>query len=331
MAKMYKWGILGPGKIANHFAEAVANTPGSTVYAVASREENRAAEFAAKHNAPVVHKNYKALAEDPSVDIIYIATPHTFHEEQTILCLQHKKAVLCEKPMSVNYASTWKMVSAARDNNTFLMEAMWTRFMPATLKVLELIQAGKIGDVKCVRGDFGDQFPFDPTSRVYDLKLGAGSILDIGVYPLFLILLILGKPDQIRSVAHLAETGADDLASALLYYNSGKLGSMLSSTIMHTPITAEIMGTEGTISLHPFWYETKSLSLHKFKEDPVHIEVGYDGNGFEFQIQEVLGCLDRGAKESERMSLDFTLLLSKTMDEICSQSGIAYSPQPPSW
>ncbi|MBL0743712.1 Gfo/Idh/MocA family protein [Chryseolinea lacunae] len=331
MTRTYKWGILGPGKIAHRFADAVRNVPGSSIYAVASRDQLRAEEFAAKYSARVVYESYRSLVEDPAVDIVYIATPHSFHEAQTLLCLEHKKPVLCEKPMTVNYASALKMVQAARANNTFLMEAMWTRFMPATLKVLELVQAGAIGDVKCVRGDFGDQFAFDPTSRVYDLKLGAGSVLDIGIYPLFLILLLLGKPDQITSVGHLAETGADDLASALLYYNSGKIGSMLSSNIVHTPIAAEVIGTEGTLSLHPFWYETKTISLHKFNEPPVQIDVGYSGNGFEFQIQEVLACLDRGAKESTLMPLDFTLLLSQTMDEICRQVGVAYTPQPPNW
>lgn len=331
MTRTYKWGILGPGKIAHRFADAVRNVPGSSIYAVASRDQERAEAFAAKHSAPVVYESYRMLVEDPAVDIVYIATPHAFHEAQTLLCLEHKKAVLCEKPMSVNYASTLKMALAARANNTFLMEAMWTRFMPATLKVLELVQSGKIGEVKCVRGDFGDQFSFDPASRVYDLKLGAGSILDIGIYPLFLILLLLGKPDQITSVAHLAETGADDLASALLYYKSGKIGSMLSSTIVHTPIAAEVIGTEGTISLHPFWYETKTISLHTFNAPPVQIDVGYSGNGFEFQVQEVLACLNRGAIESDLMPLDATLLLSQTMDEICRQCGVVYTPQPPNW
>jgi len=327
MARTYKWGILGPGKIAHRFAEAIRNVSGSSVYAVASRDVTRAEEFARTHNVPVIHENYEALIKDSSVDIIYIATPHSFHHRQAILCLKNKKPVLCEKPLSVNYKSTLEMVTAARSNNTFMMEAMWTRFMPATRKVLELIKSGKIGEVKYIRGDFGDLFPFDPASRVYDLKLGAGSILDIGIYPLFLILLILGKPDEIKSFAHLAETGADNLASAMLYYNSGQIATILSSTILHTPITAEIMGIGGTIALHSFWYNTKSLSLSKMGEVPHHFNVPYEGNGFEFQIEEVMGCLDRGEKESKLMSLDFTLLLSKTMDEICRQCGIQYSTQ----
>jgi predicted dehydrogenase len=324
MKRNYKWGILGPGKIAHRFTEALQNVPSAKAYSVASRDKKKAEEFAAKYDIPVVRDGYEALVSDPEVDIIYIATPHSFHHEQALMCLKHKKPVLCEKPLSVNYERTQQMVTFARNHDTFMMEAMWTRFMPATLKVQELINDGKIGEVKYMRGDFGDNFPFDPTSRVYDLKLGAGSVLDIGIYPLFLVLLLLGKPDQVKSFAHLAETGADDLASAMLYYSNGKIASIVSSNILHTPITAEIMGTEGMITMPSNWYNTKSISLSKAGEQIQHFDVSYEGNGFEFQIQEVMNCLDRGEKESSMMSLDFTLLLSKTMDEICKQCGVIY-------
>lgn len=324
MKKTYNWGILGPGKIAHRFTEALQRVPDARAYSVASRDKNKAATFASAYGIPVVHDDYHALINDPDVDIIYIATPHAFHQEQALWCLENKKPVLCEKPLSVNYKSTAQIVTAARTHNTFLMEAMWTRFMPATLKVQELIAAGVVGEVKYIRADFGDSFPFDPSSRVYDLKLGAGSILDIGIYPLFLILLILGKPDEIKSVAHLAETGADDLASAMLYYRDGKIGTMLSANILHTPITAEIMGTEGIITMHSNWYNTKSISLTRRGKDMEHIDVSYEGKGFEFQIQEVMTCLDKGEKESPLMPLDFTLLLAKTMDEICNQCGVVY-------
>ncbi|MBA4054141.1 MAG: dehydrogenase [Marivirga sp.] len=327
MKKNYNWGILGPGKIAHRFAEALQRVPSASLYCVASRNKERATEFATKYSIPVVHENYESLVKDPEVDIIYISTPHSFHQEQAVMCLENNKPVLCEKPLSVNYKSTQKIVIAARSNKTFLMEAMWTRFMPATLKVQELIREGKIGDIKYIRGDFGDRFPFDPTSRVYDLKLGAGSILDIGIYPLFLILLILGRPDEIKSFAHLAETGADDLASAMLCYRDGKIATILSSNILHTPITAEIMGTEGIITMHSNWYNTKSVSLSKMGKETQYFDVSYDGNGFEFQIQEVMNCVGRGEKESTLMPLDFTLLLSKTMDEICHQCGVIYPEQ----
>lgn len=327
MTRTYNWGIIGPGKIAHRFAEAVARVPSSRIHGVASRDKARAKEFAERYKAPVFYDRYEDLANDPSIDILYIATPHSFHHEQTVMCLRNKKPVLCEKPLSITYKSSLAMVEAARSNQTFLMEAMWTRFMPATIKVLELIESGAIGDVKYIRGDFGDSFPVDLTSRVYDLKLGAGSILDIGIYPLFLVLLILGKPAEIKSFAHLAETGADDLANAMLYYKNGSIANILSSNIIHSPITAEIIGTEGTLALHSPWYNTKSLSLIKAGQPPLLIDVPYDGNGFEFQIQEVTDCLDRGEKESKLMSLDFTLLLSKTMDEICRQCGVIY-PEP---
>jgi len=324
MPRTYSWGIIGPGKIAHRFVNAARYVNGAKVHAVASRDKKRAQEFAGKHNIPVVHNNYEALAKDPSVDVIYIATPHSFHREQAIMCLENKKPVLCEKPLTVTYQSALKMVEAARKNDTFMMEALWTRFMPATLKVLELVKDGSIGEIKYMRGDFGDMFPVDYSSRVYDLKLGAGSILDIGIYPLFLALLLLGKPDEIKAFAHLAETGADDLANALLYYKNGCIASILSSTIVHTPITAEIMGTKGIIELPSMWYETQTVKLIRKGEATQTFDASYEGNGFEFQIQEVMDCLDRGEKESRLMSLDFTLLLSKTLDEICQQCGVKY-------
>ncbi|MEO8472613.1 MAG: Gfo/Idh/MocA family oxidoreductase [Chryseolinea sp.] len=324
---MHKWGIIGPGKIAHVFAEAVANEGYSEIRAVASRDVNRGKEFAQKHNIPIVYDSYQSLIEDPLIDIVYVATPHSFHERQVISCLENKKAVLCEKPMTVNLDSALRMIGSSRKNNTFLMEAMWTRFMPATLKVMELIKEGQIGEVKYVHGDFGDSFPFDQSSRVYDLKLGAGSILDIGIYPLFLSLLLLGKPDSIKAVGHLAVTGADDLVSAITYYKKGCIGSFMSTTVMKTPTTAEIIGTGGVITLHPPWYKTKSLSLAKIDKPTQVLNVPFDGNGFEFQIHEVLTCMDKGVIESSMMSHDFTLLLSETMEEICKQCGVSYTPQ----
>jgi predicted dehydrogenase len=325
LSHTYRWGIIGPGKIAHVFAQAVKNVPGSSVYAVASRDTARAKSFAEQYQIPVVHDSYELLMQDPNVDIIYISTPHSFHHDQVLKCLERKKPVMCEKPLTTNYAMARQMVDAARAHNVFLMEAMWTRFMPATRKILELIRENAIGEVKYVRGDFGDQFPFDPNSRVYDLKLGGGSILDIGIYPLFLALLVLGKPDAIKSFAHLAKTGADDLASALLYYDRGCIASIMSSTIIHSPITAEIIGTKGMITLDPFWYKTASISLSQPGAGVKRISVPYTGNGFEFQIEEVMQCLDRGAQESDLMPLDFTLLLSAVMDEICQECGISYS------
>ena len=328
MSKIYKWGIIGPGRIAQKFAAALALVPDATLHAVASRDINKAREFAEKYNAPVFYDNYEALANNDEIDAVYIATPHTFHHAHVLLCLQKKKAVLCEKPMSVDHASTVAMVETARQNNTFLMEAMWSRFLPIIEKTLELIKQGEIGELKYLRADFGFVAPFDATGRLYDMKLGGGSLLDVGVYPLFLALLIMGKPDEIKAFAHLAPTGADETTNAILYYKNGMMANILSSITTQTPLTAEISGTEGTIILDRPWY--KGSVLHVRKKDTItqSISVPYGDNGFEFQVKEVQQCLQKNMAESLLMPLDFSLLISSVSEEIGKKINIGYELQP---
>lgn len=325
--KIYKWGIIGPGKIANKFAVALSRVPGATLWAVASRDEVKAKAFAEKHGAEKHYNTYEAIAADPDIDVIYIATPHTFHHAHTLMCLENKKAVLCEKPMSVNYASTKQMISVARDNNVFLMEALWTRFLPITNKVLELISEGVIGDVKFVKADFGTIFPFNADSRIYNVKLGGGSLLDIGVYPLFLTLLLLGKPDEIKSMAHLAVTGADETMSVSLSYKNGNMASVFSTFAGHTPLTADITGTKGCIFLPVPWYKGSSIIVKTNAGEETNIAVPYGDNGFEFEIEEVNRCLDNGLTESSLLTLDFSLMMSKVVDDISKQCGLTYELQ----
>src|SRR4051812_31176436 len=204
-----RFGILGPGKIANRFADAFQYVPTAKVYAVASRDAGKAKEFAAKTGAEKSYGTYEALAEDPGVDVIYIATPHPYHYEQTLMCLKHRKAVLCEKPMSLNLRQTTEMINLAKTKKIFLMEGMWSRFFATTRKTLEIISSGAIGEVRFVNADFGFAGPVNVDSRLYDLALGGGAQLDVGVYPLFLSLLLLGKPNEVKAMSHLASTGAD--------------------------------------------------------------------------------------------------------------------------
>lgn len=327
MDKIFKWGIIGPGKIAQKFAGALAAVPNATLHAVASRAIEKAKQFATEYKAPFFYDNYETLANNKEIDAVYIATPHSFHHAHVLLCLQKKKAVLCEKPMSVNYASTAEMIKAAKENDVFLMEAMWSRFLPIINKTLELIQEGVIGELKYVNADFGFVAPFNKDSRLYDLKLGGGSLLDVGVYPLFLALLLLGKPDEIKAFAHLAITGADETTSAILFYKNGTMANILSSVVAQTPITAEITGTEGTIILDRPWYKGTSIRVRKNDVVTHNFSVPYAGNGFEFQIQEVQACLQKGLTESSLMPLDFSLEMSRIMDEISGISHIMYKTQ----
>lgn len=327
MGKIYKWGIIGPGKIAQKFAAALALVPDACLHAVASRDIEKAKAFAQTWSAPVWYGSYEALAADDSLDAVYIATPHTFHHAHVMLCLRSKKAVLCEKPMSVDYASTLAMVNTARQNGVFLMEAMWTRFLPIIEKTLELIQQGEIGELKYLRADFGFVAPYNAGSRLYDMQLGGGAQLDIGVYPLFLALLLMGKPDAVKSFSALAPGGADESTSVLLYYKNGNMAHIHSSIVAQTPISAEITGTAGAISLLRPWYKGTRLQVRKADAVTADCSLPYSDNGFEFQVKEVQDCLQRGLTESEKLPLDFSLLLSSVSHEICMQSNLAYKLQ----
>jgi predicted dehydrogenase len=328
--KTYTWGIIGPGRIANKFAVALALVEGARLGAVASRDGNRAREFAAAHGAERWYDSYEQLAEDPAIDVVYIATPHGFHAEHALLCLLRGKAVLCEKPMALFNGQVREMVDAARANNAFLMEAMWTRFLPVMEKTLALIREGRIGEIRYVRADFGFSAPFNPEGRLYDLRLGGGSLLDIGVYPLFLCLQLLGEPDSIRAAGHLSPTGSDETCHAILQYRDGRSAVISSTLTCPTSITAEIGGTEGMIQLPSPWYKNDKLVLTRMGSGtaslgaPETIQLEPMVNGFEYQAREVMRCLEEGRIESPSMPHAFSLTMSKVMDAIRGQIGVKY-------
>jgi predicted dehydrogenase len=320
-----RWGIIGPGKIAAKFAAAIPLAGDAVLYAVASRDARRARDFAEMHGAAKWYNSYEELAADPAVDCIYIAAPHAFHAEYALMCLGHKKPVLCEKPMALNRPQVQAMVAAARLNNTFLMEAMWSRFLPVIGKTLELVRDGSIGTLKYVRADFGFPAVFDPKSRLFDLRLGGGSLLDIGVYPLFLCLLLLGPPDNIIAAGTLAPTGADDSCQAILQYNNGATALATCNLTCRTVAMAEIGGSEGSITIPEAWYKTNTLTMLRPNEDPRIYTFAPVINGFEYQIREVMACLQQGLIESPLMSHDFSLLLSGVMDGIRRELGVRYT------
>lgn len=322
--KNYRWGIIGPGKIAAKFAAALPLAGRASLEAVASRDGQRAREFAGKFGAPRSYTRYEELAADPLIDAVYVATPHGFHAEHAILCLQHGKAVLCEKPMALSARQVQTMVDAARKNQAFLMEAMWTRYLPLIEKILQLIRDRQLGTVKYVRADFGFAAPFNPEGRLYNLRLGGGSLLDIGIYPLFLCLLLLGEPEAIYAAGHLASTGADETCQAMLQYGEGRSAMIHSTLACQTSITAEIAGTAGLIQLPTPWYKNDTLTLLRPGEEAQTLSVEPMVNGFEYQIREVTACLDKGMIESPLHSHAGSLALSRTMDAIRRQVGVVY-------
>lgn len=322
--KNYRWGIIGPGKIAHKFAVALTLAGGAQLDAIASRDGSRAREFAEKYNVPRYYDSYEALVKDPDIDAIYVSTPHAFHCDQTILALTHGKPVLCEKPMALTQREVGKMVEAARDNNVFLMEAMWTRFLPHTEKILQLIREGELGEIKYVRADFGFAGAYHPDNRLFNLALGGGALLDIGIYPLFLCLLLLGEPQNILATGQLAPTGADESSHVLLQYKKGATAVVSSTFAAQTSITAEIAGTKGLIQIPSAWYKNDHFILRRAGAEPETIQMEPMVNGFEYQIRELMRCVDKGLIESPSMSHDFSLLMSRTMDEIRRQMGVRY-------
>lgn len=326
MNKVYRFGIMGPGKIGAKFCDSLKTlSHEAQVYAVGSRDGKRAMEFAFKFKAPKYFSSYEELAKDPDVDIVYIATPHPFHFEQAMLCLNYGKAVLCEKPLTISYAQTSKLVELARNKKVFLMEAMWSRFIPALIKMKELIDKGEIGDIKFMHADFGFIAPNDLDMRTFNKSLGGGAQLDVGVYPMFLTLWLLGKPDYIKAFAALAPTGADENTAALFGYKNGATASIYSSFVADSAKEAVITGTKGTITVHAAWHKAMSFTLKKNDVEKSELfEIPYKSNGLQFQAVEAIQCLREGKTESHKLSLDMSLMMAEVADEIKKQIGVRY-------
>jgi predicted dehydrogenase len=317
------YGILGPGRIAASYCRALEQSATSRIFAIASRDGHRATEFARQFKAEKSYDSYEALAMDPDVDVIYIATPHSFHEKHSILCLENKKPVVCEKPLALSAASARRIVESAREHRTFMMEGMWSRFNPAIIRAKQIIDSGDIGEVRYISADFGFQKPYDPTSRLYDPALAGGAILDVGVYPLFLALYILGRPDGIAATAQLAPTGVDESCSICLTYPGGVMAQLFCSMLVETKKEAVIAGTRGMIMIHTPWYKSMSLSVVRNNNEE-KISLPYNGNGFEFQIEETNRCLINGLIESPLLTHEFTIMKAEVSDEIIRNAAVSY-------
>jgi predicted dehydrogenase len=324
MADTINWGIIGTGNIARKFATGLGVLPQAKLLAVGSRSQATADAFANQFNIPRSYDSYKALADDPEVQAVYIATPHNLHMENTLLCLEAGKAVLCEKPFAINAAQTRAMVDKARAKGLFLMEAMWTRYLPILVKVRELLADGMIGEVRMITADFGYRSNFNPKSRIFDPHLGGGGLLDVGIYPVSLAYMILGQPNRITSMAELGETGIDEQAAVIFGYEGGKLAVLTTAVRTSTPQEAFILGTGGRIKIHaPWWYpRTMTVSLNGKNDEEIYLPG--EGNGDIYEAGEVMRCLHEGKLESEIMPLDETMMIMRTMDAIRQQWGLKY-------
>ena len=319
-----RWGILSVSRIAHRFAEAIKGMKDAELIAIGSRTKDKAQAFAAKYSIPHAHNSYESLAADPDVDAIYISTPHPMHKENSIICLNAGKAVLCEKPFTVNEAEASAVIDAARANGVFLMEAMWTRFLPGLAKVRELIATGAIGEPRMLSADFGFRATFDPTSRLFDPHLGGGSLLDVGVYCVSLASMIFGRPARVAGLATLGTTGVDEQAAWVLGYEKGELALLSSAVRTSTGHEAWINGTNGAIKLHAPWYAPARLSIITPDRKEQIIETPIEGNGFEYEAAEVGACIRAGQLESAILPLEETRSIMRTLDQIRAQWGMKY-------
>jgi predicted dehydrogenase len=320
-----RWGILGAGSIAASFARDLQLLPDHELVAVGSRRLETAAEFAKRFNAPHTHGSYDALCADPDVDVVYVATPHPFHAEHSLLALSAGKHVLCEKPFTVNAAEAAEVVALARQRGLFCMEAMWTRFLPHMRRIRELLDADAVGDVRTVMADHGQRFlPPDFGSRLYAPQLGGGALLDLGIYPVSFASFVLGQPATTTAVSDPAETGVDAQTSMLLQYDGGSHAVLTTTLGAKTPTTASVTGTDGRIEIDSVWYQPSSFTLHTRSGSAQRFDEPRIGHGLRYQADEVGRCLRDGQTESVVMSLDESLSIMTTMDEIRRQIGLRY-------
>jgi predicted dehydrogenase len=328
MADTINWGILGAGGIAALFARGLAVLPDARLIAVGSRTQPKADSFGEAFGVPHRHGNYETLAADPDIDVIYVATPHNLHRENSLLCLNAGKAVLCEKPFTINAAEAAEIITLAQQKNLFLMEAMWTRFMPAIRKIQQILAEGTIGDVRLVLVDFGFRPPFEPHSRLFDINLGGGALLDLGIYPVTLAWLVLGPPQSITSQAHFGSTGVDEQDAIIMSYNGGQMAVLACSLQAQTAHEAQIIGTKGRIRIHAQWWHPTAFTLSLAGKEDEMISVPTEGNGYNYEAAEVMRCLRAGKLESDLMPLDESLAIMKTLDQIRAQWGFRYPMEP---
>lgn len=322
--KKIRWGILGCGNIANKFAEALQKTENSVTLAAAARDKGRAEAFAEKWNFERSYGSYTELVNDEDVDIIYIATPHSYHYAHAKLCLEAGKHVLCEKPFTVNLRQLETLIRLAQERKLFLMEALWSKFMPGIIKVKELIDRGEIGDVVTMEADFGINFPYHPDHRLFNPLLAGGALLDLGIYPLFLSLYLFGKPTVLKAHSVLNDNKIDLTTSIISQSSSGTVSHLNTTTQAHTPVKARILGTKGNIEFDNWWFTPVNITIRREKQEPQILKFPPRVNGYEYEAEEAVNCLLSGKTESDIMPFEFSLLLMEQMDEIRRITGIEY-------
>jgi predicted dehydrogenase len=323
-----RWGILATGGIATAFAEDLALLPDAELTAVGSRSPEAARAFAQAHHIPRAYGSWAELAADPEVDVIYVATPHSAHSAATKLCLRAGKAVLCEKPFTLDLASSRELVATATEAGLFLMEAMWMRTNPAIRRIGQLIADGAIGDVVHISADFCIQGPIAPGHRLRAPELGGGALLDLGVYPVTFAHLFLGPPASIAATASLTPEGTDQNTAVVFGYESGAVATVSCGFVGESSQQATITGSHGRIEVPRHFYRPAGFTLVRENGEREGERERFDlpvvGHGYGYEAAEVMRCLRAGLLESQLVPHADTLAIMSTLDEVRALIGVSY-------
>jgi predicted dehydrogenase len=324
--KVYNWGILAPGRIARRFAGELQQLDNACVYAVGSSDLFRAKAFADDFGAEHFYGSYEELVSDPNVDIVYIASPHSHHAEHAILCLNHKKHVLCEKAFALNLSEVEKMVGCAKQNNVFLMEAFFTPHQPSYHKAKQILDSGVLGKLKYIHSWFGfNKSPYDISQRLFNPELGGGALLDIGLYPVFDALYFLGEPEQITADVELAETGVDQTVAIRFDYPNGLSVAIFASFFATSGVGTDLFCEKGIVGMRRTSSVDQWLDINCPGTEVERLDFSPSGCGLKLEAMEAMRCLDEGLLQSPVMPHSQSLLLMKTLDEIRKKAGIVYT------
>jgi len=324
MGKKYKWGILAPGKISAKFTVGLKLLENVELYAVGSRSIERAKLFAEEFGFKKYYGSYEELAADDAVDVIYIASPHSHHHEHVMLCLKNRKAVICEKAFALNSREVEEMICEARKQNVFLMEALWPPFQPIYIKTKNIFDSGVAGKIIHLNARFCFQAPYDSADRKFNLELGGGSLLDIGIYAVIDALWFMGVPEEITAVASFAATGSEDSICIIFRYKDGRMANLYSSFRTDAGIGCDLLCENGNLFFSRSRDMSQCLSVEINGMEVSKYSLHPDAMGYQYEAVEVMKCLDEGKTESSFVPHSFSLELMKTLDRIREAAGIVY-------
>ena len=322
--KKYKWGILAPGKMSVKFSKGIQLLENAEIYAVGSRDQQRADNFAHEFGCTKSYGNYQEFAADPDIDIVYIASPHSFHREHSLLCLRNNKNVICEKAFAMNCSEVGQMISEARKRKLFLMEALWPPFQPFYKKAHEIISSGNLGKIFHIDAYFSFIPPYDPLDRKFNLSLGGSSLLDIGIYPVIDALTFFGVPDDVKAVASFSPTGSEESLASVFRYRDGRTASLYSSFRTSGGIGCRLLGEKGNMIVSRGRDMNQYVQLDIHGKESSEFKFTPPAMGYQWEAEEVMKCLDEGKKESTVVPLSFSIALIKTLDRIREEAGIIF-------